>query len=282
MDRSDIRDAIQLFQYSRTAAGGGRAADVVRTLWRLEAANEIGFADRGAARHHGGWKEGREGPDLQLGINYIKSIPAAERLGALSLLLVHEGTHAAVDFTRLLDEMAARVLAIHYYRELAGPGVFNEANDPPRPGKPFGIVRIAAGRFESFRKQSDALRREQLVDYILSIKTYRKSSYVDAQWVVDHISLWGGLVNRLPATKGTYVRALAQSADRYHVVRILDILESINNRADWDAMMAAEKRLPRLQLALDDLTTDRRLSDRIAALQRRWGVTLIEMPPVRR
>ena len=96
------------------------------------------------------------------------------------------------------------------------------------------------------------------------------------------MSLWGGLANRLPATKGIYVRALAQSADRYHVVRILDILESINNRADWDAMMAAEKRLPRLQLALDDLTTERRLSDRIAALQRRWGVTLIEMPPVRR
>ena len=282
MDRSDIRDAIQLFQYSRTAMAGGRAADVVRTLWRLEAAGEIGFADRGAARRHGGWKEDREGFDLQVGINYIKSLPASERLGGLSLVLVHEGTHAAVNFTRLLDEMAARLLSIHYYRELIGPGVFNEANDPPRPGKPFGIVRLNPSRFESMRKQSDALKRERLVDYILANKTYRKSSYVDAQWVVDHMSLWGGLANRLPATKGIYVHALAQSADRYHVVRILDILESINNRPDWDAMMAAARRLSRLQLALDDLTTDRRLSDRIAALQRRWNVTLIEMPPVRR
>ncbi|TWT12748.1 hypothetical protein [Reyranella sp. CPCC 100927] len=282
MDRSDIRDAIQLFQYSRTAMAGGRAADVVRTLWRLEAAGEIGFADRGAARRHGGWREDREGFDLQVGINYIKSLPASERLGGLSLVLVHEGTHAAVNFTRLLDEMAARLLSIHYYRELIGPGVFNEANDPPRPGKPFGIVRLNPSRFESLRKQSDALKRDRLVDYILANKTYRKSSYVDAQWVVDHMSLWGGLANRLPATKGIYVHALAQSADRYHVVRILDILESINNRPDWDAMMAAAKRLSRLQLALDDLTTDRRLSDRIAALQRRWNVTLIEMPPVRR
>ncbi len=282
MDRSDIRDAIQLFQYSRTAMAGGRAADVVRTLWRLEAAGEIGFADRGAARRHGGWKEDREGFDLQVGINYIKSLPASERLGGLSLVLVHEGTHAAVNFTRLLDEMAARLLSIHYYRELIGPGVFNEANDPPRPGKPFGIVRLNPSRFESLRKQSDALKRDRLVDYILANKTYRKSSYVDAQWVVDHMSLWGGLANRPPATKGIYIHALAQSADRYHVVRILDIMESINSRPDWDAMMTAAKRLSRLQLALDDLTTDRRLSDRIAALQRRWNVTLIEMPPMRR
>ncbi len=280
MDRSDIRDAITLFQYSRTAQRGGRAAEVVRALWRLEATNEIGFADRGAANHEGSWKAGRPGFDLRVNINYIKTIPRPDQLAVLSLLLVHEGTHAALKWTRLLEEMAARLLPIQYYRELTGPGVFNEANDPPRPGKPFGIVRLAKGRYKSYDQESEALQRDQLIDYLLSIETYQKRKNLYPRWIVDHLSLWGGLANRLPATKGLYVRVLAQSIDRRYVVHILDILESINNRADWDAMMAAEKRLPRLQLALDDLTTNRRLSERIAALQRRWGVTLTETPPV--
>ena len=35
VDQSDIRDAIELFQYSLTARAGGRAADVTRNLWDL-------------------------------------------------------------------------------------------------------------------------------------------------------------------------------------------------------------------------------------------------------
>jgi hypothetical protein len=280
MDRSDIRDAITLFQYSNTARTSPRAAAVVRSLWQMEAANEIGPGRARPVSHQAGYHHGRRGYDLEFNPNFIDSIKKPERLGVLSLLLVHEATHAAVDFTPLLDELAARIMEIRYYRELSGPGVFNEGNDPPRPGKPFGIVHLAADRFPDYRDQSAALQRDQLIDYILTVPTYRKHRYIYPKWVVDHLTLWGGLANRLPATKGLYVRILARSIDRYYVVHILDILESINSRAEWDAMMAVEKNLPRLQLRLDDLTTDRRLSERIAALQKRWGVSLIETPQV--
>jgi hypothetical protein len=282
MDRNDIRDAITLFQFSDTARTSPRAAGVVRTLWRLEAGNEIGPGRPRPISHEGGWHRGRRGYDLEFNPNFLKSVPAADRLAVLSLLLVHEGTHATVDFTRLLDELAARVLEIRYYRELSGPGVFNEANDPPRRGKPSGIVRLTPDRFPAYREQSLALQRDQLIDYVLTVNTYRKRRYIDPQWVVDHLSLWGGLANRQPATKGLYVRVLARSVDAHYVARIVDILESINSRADWDAMLAVDKNLPRLQLRLDDLTTDRRLSARIAALQRRWGVSLTETPTVPR
>ena len=121
MDRSDIRDAITLFQYSRTAQRGGRAAEVVRALWRLEATNEIGFADRGAANHEGSWKARRPGFDLRVNINYIKTIPRPDQLGVLSLLLVHEGTHAALKWTRLLEEMG-EVLAPLAFHNFIGNG----------------------------------------------------------------------------------------------------------------------------------------------------------------
>jgi hypothetical protein len=281
MDRSDINDAILLFQYSSTALAGGRAATVVRFLRQLQQAGEIGFVDLGRPSLHGTWLQGRGGFDLRLNSRYLDSLPPANRLGALSLLLVHEGTHAAVNFTRLLDELAARVLPIHYYRELSGPGVFNEANDPPQPGKPYGVIHVAPAQFPSFRRQSDALRREQLIDDILSIRTYTRSSYIDPQWIIDHLSLWGGIANRLPATKGLYVRILAGSFDRHFVTPILDILESVSNREEWNAVMAAAGPLRTLQIALEDMTTAPALSRRLAALQRRWGMALTESPPVR-
>ena len=280
MDRSDINDAIVLFQYSNTAMAGGRAATVVRFLRQLQQSGEIGFADLGRPTLHGTWLQGRAGFDLQLNTNYLESLPAANRLGALSLLLVHEGTHAAVNFTRLLDELAARVLPIHYYRELSGPGVFNEANDPPRPGKPRGVIHVAPAQFPSFRRQSEALRRQQLIDFILAIRTYTRSSYIDPQWIMDHLTHWGGIANRLPGTKGLYVRILAESFDRYYVAPILDILDSVRSREEWNAVMAAAGSLRTLQIALEDMTTTPAASGRLAALQRRWGLTLTEAPPV--
>jgi hypothetical protein len=280
MDRSDITDEIELFRYSRTCAAGGRAAEVLRTLRRLDAANEIGFVDLGRSTKHGRWRAGREGFDMQLNFNYINSLPKQDQFGALSLLVVHEGTHAAVDFTKLLDEMAARVLPIHYYRELSGPGVFNEANDPPRPGKPYGVIRIGTGRLEGFRKQSEALAKDRLIDNILSRERYTEDDYVTPQWVVDHLSLWGGIANRLPTTKGFYVSVLATSVERYFTSRIVDILESVATRPEWNEVIENVSRRRSLRIALDDLAAaDRNLSRRVAALQQRWDMKLTDDPP---
>jgi hypothetical protein len=142
VDRSDISDAIQLFEYSQTVRAGGRASDVVRSLWNLYKRNEIGFRiqpDKSWVGSH----SARADYDIQANPIYFDGLPAKERLGALSLLLVHEAVHEVLVMwdKRLESEIAARMLEIHYYRELSGPGVFNEANDPPRQvsrGEPFG------------------------------------------------------------------------------------------------------------------------------------------------
>ena len=44
--------------------------------------------------------------------------------------------------------------------------------------------------------------------------------------------------------------------------------------------MAAAGSLWTLQIALEDMTTTPAASGRLAALQRRWGLTLTEAPPV--
>ena len=288
MDKSDISDAILLFQSSQTArhAAGGRAASVIRHLWELFKRKEIGFFDLGKAEHHGDFLAGRAGFDLQVNPHYIDQLPAKERLGSLSLLLVHEGVHAAVNFSDLYSEMAARILSIHYYRELAGPGVFNEADDPPQPGKQWGIIRIIPSNFPGLQAQSDALKRDQLLDYILSIKTdkgetYTTPQYIDAQWIIDKLQFWGGLKNRWATTKGLYIRLLAKPLDPRYAGSIVDIMQSVERQQDWTEMMKEAGPLHTIQLALDDISANPRFSARIAHLERKWGVRLTEEPPRR-
>jgi hypothetical protein len=278
MDQGDIVDAIVLFQFSKTCQAGGRAADVLRRLQRLVNSNEIGFLVQAKRSTRGSYAAGRAGPDLQVSPQYIDSLPAKERLAALSLVVVHEGTHAAVAFADLYSEIGARMLAIQYYRELSGPGVFNEADDPPRPGKQYGIVRISPDRFPEFRAQSDALRKDQLIDYILSNETYATSQYITAGWIVDNLQSWRGLKNRWPSTKGLYIRVLAKSFDPRYSPAIVAIMESVERREDWTQMMDNAGPLHTLQLALDDLTFHGPFSARIAELERKWKIVLTEQP----
>ena len=128
MDRGDIAQGITLFRYSSTAQSNARARDVSDTLLDLYRRNEIGFhAVPRRPTLRGTWQAGRAGHDLRINTTYFQRVPEAYRLASLSLLLVHEATHATVHFERLYDEMASRMLPILYYRELSGPGVFNEA-----------------------------------------------------------------------------------------------------------------------------------------------------------
>lgn len=281
MDKSDIHAAIVLFANSRTAQTSRRAPEVIRALWDLFRRDEVGFHVR-RAHSLGAWVEDRDGFDLQVNIVYVNRLPQPARLGAVSLVLVHEATHAVGAFPRLYEELAARVLQVHYYRELSGPGVFDEANDPPRPGRHWGLVRIAPADFPSYQKQSEALRRDQLIDHILGFEGYQRRRYIGASWVLRNLPLWGGLRNRLPRTRGLYVRVLASEADLNVTARILDIMESIDRREDWAAMMATAAPLHSVRLALDELSNTRpQFSLRIGALERRWGLTLRETPPRR-
>ena len=276
MDRSDIAEAITLFRYSNTALSNGRAQDVVRNLLDLYQRDEIGFRDLGPATLHGTWRQGRAGHDLRINVNFFNNLTPAVRLGRLSLLLVHEATHATVSFTKLYDEMAARMLPILYWRELSGPGVFNEATDPPGPGERTSTVHLAPGSLPEFDRQSRALSRDQLIDDILAIETYTRSSYITPQWIIDNLNNWRGLGNRWPQTRGLYVRLLAQSVDAYFTRAIVDIMESITSQADWNAMMANAGPLRSIQIALDDLSARPQFGGRIVALERRWHVQLRE------
>jgi hypothetical protein len=276
MDRGDIAEAITLFRYSNTALSTGRAQTVVRNLLDLYRRDEIGFRNLGRATLHGTWQQGRAGHDLQINTQFFDNLTPAVRLGRLSLLLVHEATHATVNFTKLYDEMAARMLPILYWRELSGPGVFNEANDPPRPGQGSSMVRLPPGSLPEFDEQNRALSREQLIDDILSIQTYTRSSYITPQWIIDNLNNWRGLRNRWPETRGLYVRLLAQSVDIHFTRAIVDIMESINSQPDWDAMMANAGPLRSIQIALDDLSARPQFGGRIVALERRWRARLRE------
>jgi hypothetical protein len=146
-----------------------------------------------------------------------------------------------------------------------------------------------------YKTQSDLLRKEQLVDYVLLIPYYTQKDYIDAKWIIDHLQLWGGLKNRWPSTKGLYIRILANKKDcdyspfdPYYSEAILKIMESVEQQKDWTEMLdkALDKTggpddrattLRTLQIALDALGD--RFSARIANLERKWRVRLTEHPP---
>ena len=276
MDSGDIAEAITLFRYSNTALSNGRAQRVVQSLLDLHQRDEIGFHVLARPTLRGTWQQGRAGHDLRINTTYFNNLTPDVRLGRLSLLLVHEATHATVNFTKLYDEMAARMLPILYWRELSGPGVFNEASDPPRPGQRSSVVRLAPRSLPEFDEQSRALSQEQLIDDILSIRTYTRSSYITPQWIIDNLNNWRGLRNRWPQTRGLYIRLLAQSVDIYFTRAIVDIMESITSQADWNAMMTNAGPLRSIQIALDDLSARPQFGGRIVALERRWRARLRE------
>jgi hypothetical protein len=277
MDSNDIRDGITLYQYSNTSQRGGRATDVLHTLWDLFQRKRIVFDNLGRATLHGDWSD--QSQRLRVNINYMNSLPKTMRLGALSLVLVHEGTHATVPFANFYDELAARILPIWYYRELTGPGVFNEASDVPGSGKNTEIVRCPPGALKIFDEQNAALTRDQLVDYIFSKKTYTSDQYVTAQWVIDNLNNWHGLSNRRPETRGLYISKLAKQTDSYYTRAILDIMESVKTRAEWDTMMENAGPLRPIRVVLDDLSANRQYGARLVAIEKKWNINLHDDPP---
>jgi hypothetical protein len=181
--------------------------------------------------------------------------------------------------SRLNSELNARYLPIFYYRELSGPGVFDETAEATHPGRGPRVVQLPRRSVLDLDEQSEALRCNQLIDYVLSIETYTTPAYLTPQWIAACIDSWGGLANRYPATRGLYISRLAPTVDAQFTRLIPDIMESIDTRSDWNAMMRAAGPLRAIQVALDDLSTRPGYGPRVTALERRWDVRLREEPP---
>lgn len=270
-----------LYQYSNTAKQGRSGPKIIAKLWDLLKQNEIGYRKPRRSTVRGSFLDGRATFDLQVNPSYIDGLPDGNRLAAVSLLMVHEGVHASLGISDdIMDELQARKQSVLYYRELSGSGVFNEFNDPPRPGRRGGIVKLPAGSFSTLKEQNEYLNREQLVDFLFGIKSYR-NKFLKPKWIIDHLGLWGGIGNRRPETKGRFIKRLAPTYDPYFAAAIVDILMSVNSRADWDKMMAKAGSLNTIQLALDSLVGNRARGLQILELQRKWDVALTEQIPMR-
>ncbi len=283
MSTVDFTEAIMLYQYSNTSKLGRSGPQIIATLWDLLKKNEIGYRKPRRSTVNGSFLAGRAAADLQVNPSYIDGLPDGQRLAAVSLLMVHEGVHASLGIhDDIMDELQARKQSILYYRELLGPGVFNEFNDAPTPGRKSsgGIVKLPSGSFETLKKQNEYLNREQLVDFLFGIKSYR-NKFLKPKWIVDHLGLWGGINNRRASTKGRYIKRLAATYESYFAAAVVDIMMSVNNRADWDRMMAKAGSLSTIQLALESLTGNRQRVQQILDLQRKWGVALTEQVPMR-
>jgi hypothetical protein len=284
-----ISEAIALFDHSNTARGANGSVGtypllVIERLRYLHAIDEIGFVTpedkKKRATQRGSYAEDRAGVDLRLNPSYVKRLPESERLAAVSLLLVHEGVHALLDWRkdrRLYEELMARKVPIYYYRELAGPGVLNVTTGTK--------VTLGSNAVTHLQQQSHYLDRDQLLDFTIDIATYQKDSYLDKKWIKDNLGLWGGLRNRWPSTRRLFVEKLLPSAsDPYYGVAILEILESVESRQEWEPMIETIKKksqsnsLRPLQIGFESLLGNKSLSGRIAALQRKWGTQLTELP----
>lgn len=271
-----IRQAIMLFQYSFTGQGangsfGTLPRRVTDKLWQLYAHHEIGLGRTERRTTRASWEEGRPGFDLLVSQSFIDRLPEDQRLGVVSLELVHEAVHSIIHRNYILEEMEARTLQVFYYREMTGLGVSNEETDR--------FVHLPVNAVPSLQRQSDYIRRDQLVDWVLGKSTEYVES-LTAAWVVNHVNQWGGIANRWATSKGHFIRVLTATYNSAYTDLILRIMESVRpgDRDHWDEMMEHAGPRRRLQSAIEP---SRQFTARIAALERRWGVHLIEEPPRR-
>src|SRR5439155_1511494 len=161
-----------------------------------------------------------------------------------------------------------------------GPGVVNAETGE----------RVLLGKsktFDDIRAMSEALAKDQLVDFVLAFDVYTNDSYVKAAWVANNINNWGGVRNRRPGTKRLYVVKLLHAAyDPFYVGHVLTILESIGARDEWDAMIGQITGDPAVTLqtlreGMGRLLGNPAQAARIRALERRWGAVLTDRPGAR-
>ncbi len=268
MDSNDIHTAIMLFQHSLSSRAG-RGDAVLHKLRRMFNHHKISFHHL-PRRTFGEYQSA--GDRIWLNKIRITEAPADEQIGFLSLIIVHEGSHSVDTFDSLYSELGARQTAVHYYRELSGPGV-NDAASGAAPK----MVRVSQAHLpEHYDRESEALRKDQLIDFVLSIETYTDADYIDPQWIVDNMNNWGGLRNRWPSTLAVYLNTITDSDlfDPRYPPLILSILEGVRTRADWEAMMDDIDSMAAIRRVLARSKGHHDLALRMTALERRWRVDL--------
>jgi hypothetical protein len=171
----------------------------------------------------------------------------------------------------IAEKVEVRTLAVYYFRELSGPGVFNEVADR--------LYRIRPSSLDILKEQSDYVKDDQLVDYVISVRTYRQS--LTPGWIARHADDWGGLANRWADTRGRYIHVLARDDDPDSAGLILDILETTEalpaaEQLDDFATMIRRVDIDDLRQTLTrESARDKESAARIEALQRRWHLALV-------
>jgi len=123
---------------------------------------------------------------------------------------------------------------------------------------------------------SEALRAEQLIDYMLDIESYAED--VDIDFIAANSAHWGGLKNRLPVTLRVYLDVLSSqpAEDRQRANLILAILESITAQDIWTKVFDELADVDALRHALSRVAKDKAQHARITRLQTRWRTQLLE------
>jgi hypothetical protein len=190
----------------------------------------------------------------------------------ISVILVHEGVHREREKGTIDEELECFGLQLDYYANLQTgfPYRFGGASHHAqlRPGKdPIGLADLQTAR-----------QNDQLIDRILTFGEALYAPLLTAAWVRDNITAWRGLRNRTPNTKGIYLRVLSSDESRnartLNYGPILDIMESVTTRRDWDAMMAKAGPLDKLQAMLSTVRWSPGAGKRMRQLQTQWGVDL--------
>jgi hypothetical protein len=195
-------------------------------------------------------------------------------LAIISLTMAHEGIHAASGFRRdLTEEVVCRVIEMNYYQDLVGGLVYTSKFANARCTAQLRVLGNKTLKVETEHRNQLAWHQAgQLVDFVL----LNSKSYVDMltpDWIVKSKSWWGGLRNRKPETKGFYLNALAPKGNRLlsYSDAILEILESIASKQEWQASGADERAI---EEGLQSTRFSTRSFNRILKIQKKLGIFL--------
>jgi len=265
-----IYDAINVFKFSEVGRGTAHISgdreyreryrrlvrDVLAKLWRLWAADEIGFRDLDPDIV-GDSSPGREGPDIRVNRRITPStdptiFASADhqgRLAAVSCNLVHEGAHL-VRGTRSLpeQEMLCRTAQLLYFKELK---VGRTYTSRVTGGSCTAVFMPSTRYYGGYTSGLDHLDHGTLIDRVILDPLYRRDLTTSrtAAFLARSLTWWGGLSNREPKTLGYYLRSLAAQSTTDYAPAILDILESISPQ-NWEAARSCAGNLARIRQGL--------------------------------
>lgn len=281
-DDDFIYDAINVFKYSNTGLGAASisghpnyvnryrilAPKVLKRLWSLRSKNEIGFHNfPTGANGRITWGDAlarRPGHDIRINsqAKNMAGLPVA------SSIMVHEAAHLEYARPRVEEEIVCRVLEALYYQDLLR-GVTIRSK---QTGANITVKMPLNSPLGSLKSNYNHFVNKTLIDNIVSMNTYRK--HLTAHWVETCIPWWGGITKRWPETKGYFIFAIALAGISSNTALILEIMESVTRKLDWEKMAkAAASRSTdalRIRQSLSVSLSDSRQSARIAKLKRLW------------